>query len=50
MSDTQQVVEGGPVSLWGLFEQAYEQWRAAGEPGWERFGLTRHPEQAPGPR
>lgn len=37
---TRQVTESGPVSLWGLFEQAYEHWRAAGEPGWERFGLT----------
>lgn len=37
---TRNLVEGGPISLWGLFEQAYAQWRAAGEPGWERFGLT----------
>jgi methyltransferase of ATP-grasp peptide maturase system len=34
------VIEAGPVSLWTTFETAYEQWRAAGQPSWERFGLT----------
>lgn len=28
------------MALWERFERACEQWRAAGEPGWERFGLT----------
>jgi methyltransferase of ATP-grasp peptide maturase system len=38
------VLESGPVSLWGLFEEAYEQWRTAGEPSWDRLGLTVTPD------
>lgn len=37
---TRRVLEGGPTSLWQAFEDAYEQWRSAGEPGWDRLGLT----------
>lgn len=37
---TRRVFEGGPTSLWRIFEDAYEQWQAAGKPGWSRFGLT----------
>lgn len=36
------VTENG--ALWTWFEAAYEQWRADGEPGWSRFGLTVSPE------
>jgi hypothetical protein len=42
---TRRVVEGGPMSLWGAFEEACERWRSAGEPDWPRFGLTVTPEQ-----
>lgn len=34
------VVEGGPVSLWKRFADAHRTWQEAGEPGWDRFGLT----------
>lgn len=37
---TRRVLEGGPVSLWGRFEEAYDGWRAIGEPDWARLGLT----------
>lgn len=40
---TRRVVEGGPISLWGRFEEAYDEWRAAGEPDWPRLGLTVDP-------
>ncbi|MGH3907501.1 MAG: ATP-grasp peptide maturase system methyltransferase [Pseudonocardiaceae bacterium] len=39
-SVTRDVTESGPVSLWDVFEHAYEHWQAAGEPDWERLGLT----------
>jgi len=39
-----QVTEGGPVTLWGHVEQAWQTWQAAGEPAWSRFGLTVTPD------
>ena len=44
-TDDARVLEGGPVSLWRAFEDAYDRWRAAGEPEWHRFGLTATPDQ-----
>ncbi len=37
--------EAGPTALWTLVEDAYRTWRAAGQPAWERFGLTATAEQ-----
>ncbi len=37
---SRRVLEGGPMALWGRFEEAFEQWQALGKPAWERFGLT----------
>ncbi|MGQ0480413.1 MAG: methyltransferase domain-containing protein [Pseudonocardia sp.] len=34
------VQEAGHTALWTLVEEAYRTWRAAGQPAWERFGLT----------
>jgi hypothetical protein len=34
------VREGGPRALWAAVEEADRQWRAWGQPGWERFGMT----------
>ncbi|MEU7524270.1 methyltransferase domain-containing protein [Saccharothrix sp. NPDC042600] len=34
------VREGGPTPLWGHVEAAWRAWNDAGQPGWERFGLT----------
>lgn len=44
-ASTNLVMESGPVPVWNLFEQAYEQWQSAGEPGWEGFGLTVTPDE-----
>lgn len=41
---SRRVLEGGPVALWGLFEQAYDRWQTVGEPSWERIGLTVTPD------
>ncbi len=37
------VREGGPTSLWGEIERAYQQWHDWGEPGWDRVGITVKP-------
>lgn len=34
------VTEGGPRALWRMVEDAHRFWEKAGQPGWERFGLT----------
>ncbi|MEV5537472.1 methyltransferase domain-containing protein [Saccharopolyspora shandongensis] len=34
------VTESGPTPLWAAVEEAHQAWRAAGEPGWGRFGMT----------
>lgn len=34
------VTEGGPRRLWSNIEHATTRWRALGEPGWDRLGLT----------
>jgi protein-L-isoaspartate(D-aspartate) O-methyltransferase len=39
------VREAGPTALWALVEDAYQTWQAAGQPAWERFGLTATAEQ-----
>ncbi|WP_245645373.1 methyltransferase domain-containing protein [Pseudonocardia acaciae] len=37
---TGQVWEAGPRPLWQTLEQVQQFWAEAGQPGWERFGLT----------
>lgn len=37
---TRTVTEAGPTCIWHHIEQATELWRAVGEPGWDRLGLT----------
>jgi hypothetical protein len=37
------VSEGGPRSLWDVFEHAHEHYTALGRPQWERFGVTATP-------
>lgn len=37
---TGDVWEAGPHALWQTLETIYELWSEAGEPGWERFGMT----------
>jgi protein-L-isoaspartate O-methyltransferase len=39
-----QVRQGGPIRIWDRFERAHRQWRALGEPGWDRLGLTVTPD------
>ncbi|MDT7723479.1 MAG: hypothetical protein QOI21_55 [Actinomycetota bacterium] len=34
------VRQGGPIRIWDRFERAHRQWKALGEPGWDRLGLT----------
>ena len=34
------VTESGPTPLWRAVEEAHRVWRAAGEPGWSRLGVT----------
>ncbi|PKW19853.1 methyltransferase domain-containing protein [Saccharopolyspora spinosa] len=34
------VTESGPTRLWQAVEGAHQMWRAAGEPGWPRLGVT----------
>lgn len=34
------VWESGPRALWRTFERVHQFWTEAGQPGWERFGLT----------
>ncbi|WP_433291722.1 hypothetical protein ACQPZQ_02805 [Pseudonocardia sp. CA-142604] len=34
------VTEGGPTPLWRHVEWGYQQWMQAGQPQWERLGLT----------
>ncbi len=36
------VTEAGPKPLWSAVEQAHQLYEQAGNPGWERFGLTVH--------
>ncbi|MET9968749.1 methyltransferase domain-containing protein [Streptomyces sp. NPDC006356] len=38
--DEAQVWQSGPRRLWDEVARAFAWWRAAGEPGYERFGLT----------
>jgi protein-L-isoaspartate O-methyltransferase len=39
--DQQHIVrEAGPTPLWSPIEAADRLWRAVGQPGWDRFGLT----------
>jgi hypothetical protein len=38
------VTEGGVMSLWEPVEHAHRMWEAAGQPGWERLGLTVEPD------
>lgn len=37
---TGDVWESGPRALWHALEQVHQFWTEAGQPGWERFGLT----------
>ncbi len=41
------VRQGGPHPIWTAVEQAHARWRADGEPGWDRFGLTLRPDGQP---
>lgn len=34
------VREAGPTPLWAHVEAAIDAWRAAGQPGWDHYGLT----------
>jgi protein-L-isoaspartate(D-aspartate) O-methyltransferase len=40
LTDDDVIHQGGPRQLWDCFENAYDEWRRLGEPGWGRFGLT----------
>ena len=42
---TRQVWEAGGHELWRIIEDRHAAWRALGEPGWDRFGLTVTPER-----
>jgi protein-L-isoaspartate O-methyltransferase len=39
------VTESGPMSLWEPVEWAHRVWVEAGEPGWDRIGLTVTPDE-----
>jgi protein-L-isoaspartate O-methyltransferase len=41
---TRHVWEGGPRPLWRTLEQLHDLWTQTGQPGWERFGMTVHPQ------
>lgn len=34
------VHSGGPTDLWRIIEDAHDWWDAAGQPGWDRFGVA----------
>jgi hypothetical protein len=39
------VTESGPTPLWEPVERAHQVWAEAGEPGWDRVGLTATPDE-----